>query len=173
MWQRSDGVVRLARFVPADAPVLFVADADPEHRRRFDIPDDFVPSLAHAQAVISRWEQEYRSGRSFPFAVRSAVTGELLGGCELRPLDAATANLSYWTYPAYRRRGIAVRASVLVCGAAFDELGFRRIEVLIDVDNIASRKVAQRSGFREVGQREGRVLHVLNFSHRSDPRSCP
>ena len=41
----SDGVVTLTFFASSDAAVLFEADGDAEHRRRFDFPDDFVPSM--------------------------------------------------------------------------------------------------------------------------------
>ena len=54
----SDGVVTLTFFASSDAAVLFEADGDAEHRRRFDFPDDFVPSLQHSENVIARWERE-------------------------------------------------------------------------------------------------------------------
>lgn len=56
---RSDGVVVLARFGPDDASAQMEADGDPEHRRRFSIPPDFVPSVVHAQQVIARWIRDY------------------------------------------------------------------------------------------------------------------
>lgn len=160
MRQPSDGVVTLTFFVPSDASVLCEADHDSEHRRRFDFPDNFVPSLQHSAELIARWQQERLAGKRFPFAVRNATTGELLGGCELRPLDGETANLSYWTYPAHRRRGVASRAVTVACDLAFEQLGFRRLEILTDPDNIGARRVAVRNGFKEVGEREGRVLHI-------------
>jgi hypothetical protein len=36
-----------------------------------------------------------------------------------------------------------------------------RLELSADFDNVASRRIAIRNGFREVGVRDGRVLHVL------------
>ncbi|HEX2081160.1 MAG TPA: GNAT family N-acetyltransferase [Longimicrobium sp.] len=148
-------------FVPDDAPVLCEADHDPEHRRRFEFPDDFVPSLEHSRAVIARWAEERRAGVRFPFAVRDAATGTLLGGFELRPLGEGTANIAYWTYPPHRGRGVATEAVRQACALAFAELGFRRIELKADLDNVASRRVALRNGFREVGVRNGQMLHVL------------
>ncbi len=100
----EDGSVVLSLFREADAPALVAADADPEHRRRFDFPPDFVPSLRHSEAVIARWESERLVEKRFAFAVRSANMGEMLGGVELLPLGDGIANLSYWTHPAHRRR---------------------------------------------------------------------
>ena len=148
-------------FVPADAPVLYEADHDPEHRGRFEFPDDFVPSLEHSEAVIARWAEERRTGVRFPFAVRDAASGTLVGGCELRPLGEGAANISYWTYPPHRGRGIASEAVRQACAVGFTDLGFRRIELSADLDNLGSRRVAVRNGFREVGVRDGRMLHVL------------
>lgn len=151
----------LDAFEPDDAPVLCAGDRDPEHRRRFEFPDDFVPSLEHSRAVIARWGQERRACARFTFAVRDAATGTLLGGCELSPLGKGAANVSYWTYPPHRGRGIATEAVRRLCAIGFGDLNFRRLELSADPDNLASRRVALRSGFREAGVRDGRVLHVL------------
>lgn len=170
MRQPSDGIVTLTPFVPSDAPVLYDVDHDPEHRRRFEFPEDFVPSLQHSLEVIAGWEQQFAAGTRFPFAVRDVATNELLGGCELQRRAGGAANLSYWTYPAHRGRGVASRAVALACKVAFEELGFRRVEVLTDPDNTGSRKVAARNGLREVGVREGLVLHVIEAAELKNRR---
>jgi RimJ/RimL family protein N-acetyltransferase len=149
----------LGRYTPADAQALCEADDDPEHRRRFDFPADFTPSLRHAAEVLARWERERRAGVRFPFAVRGAG-GELFGGCELEPLGGGVANASYWTHPLHRGRGVASTALRQLCAVGFGELGFRRVELAVDADNLASRRVAERNGFRECGTRDHRVLYV-------------
>lgn len=159
MPKHTDGVVALGLFELADAPALVELDRDPEHRRRFEFPEDFVPSLAHSRAVITRWQGEREAGERFPYAVRDAVTGELVGGVELLPLADHVANLSYWTFPAYRRRGFASRAATLACALAFTELGCRALRVVVDPDNTASRRIAVRSGFREAGFLGKQVLY--------------
>jgi RimJ/RimL family protein N-acetyltransferase len=158
----SDGVVTLSLFAPEDAPVLRDADDDPEHRRRFEFPDGFVSSVQHSLEAISRWEHERILGTRFPFAVRDAATVTLLGGCEIRPLPSGAANLSYWTYPGHRGRGVASRAAALACRFAFEELGLTRVEILTDPDNVPSRRVALRNGFRAAGVRDGRVLYIAD-----------
>jgi RimJ/RimL family protein N-acetyltransferase len=171
-WQQTtDGIVTLASFVADDAPVLCAGDHDREHRRRFEFPDTFVPSLRHSQEVIARWEQERIAGTRFPFAVRDAITNTLLGGCELRPRGTEAVNLSYWTYPAHRGRGVASRAVALACKLAFEELAVARVEILTDPDNIASRRVAIRNGFRVAGLRDGRLLHLLEADANTNTHS--
>lgn len=164
----SDGIVRLDVFGLEDAQALRDADGDAEHRLRFDFPDEFVPSLPHSASVIARWQEERIAGTRFAFAVRRVDSGELLGGCELRPLGNGVANLSYWTHPRHRRRGIAARAVALVCRLARDGFGLDVLEVVADPDNIGSRRVAARNGFREVGEREGKVLFILELHDRRE-----
>jgi len=166
--EMSDGVVRLDFFAPADAPVLREADGDAEHRVRFEFPEDFVPSLQHSERVIARWHEERIAGTRFPFAVRSVANRELLGGCELRPLGNGAANLSYWTYPRHRGRGVASRAAALACEVAAAEFGFRVVQIVADPDNAGSRKVAERNGFKEVGEQGGRILYIRELLDRQD-----
>jgi len=160
----EDGSVVLSLFCEADAPALVAADADPEHRRRFDFPPDFVPSLRHSEEVIARWESERLVEKRFAFAVRSANMGELLGGVELLPLGDGIANLSYWTHPAHRRRGVASRAVSLACQVALRDFGFRALRALVDPDNTASRRIAVGRGFREVGTEDGRICYILEWT---------
>jgi [ribosomal protein S5]-alanine N-acetyltransferase len=147
-------------FAPGDAAVLCAADHDPDHRRWFDFPPDFAPTLEHSQAVITRWEHERREGSRYTFAVRDAATKELLGGCEVRPRQENPANVSYWTFPAHRRQGVASRAVALLRLRAFGELGLRCLEAIIDPENIGSVKVVLRNGFQEAGRREGKLVYV-------------
>jgi RimJ/RimL family protein N-acetyltransferase len=154
--------VTLTPYQPADAPVLFEAAHDPEHRRRFDFPADFTPSLQHSLEVIAGWERQRLAGERFAYAVRSAADGEVLGGVELRPLGDGTANVSYWTAARHRRRGVASRAVSLLCRVAFLDMGFRSLRIVADPDNVASQRVALRNGFREAGTAEGRLCYVLD-----------
>jgi len=158
--KRGDGVVVLTDFAAADAAAMRDADGDPEHRRRFDFPDDFVPSPGHSLAVVARWEREREAGTRLTFAVRSVESGALLGGCELHPLGSSAANLSYWTYPPHRNRGAASRAVAIAIRIAFEELELARLEVVVDPDNEPSRKVALRNGFVESGTRGSRLLYL-------------
>ena len=50
-----------------------------------------------------------------------------------------------------RGRGYAARATRLLCGYAFDELGLERLEAYVEPDNTASRRVVEAVGFVEEG----------------------
>jgi len=160
----GDDRVRLTYFRMSDAAALRDVDSDSEHRLRFEFPEDFVATLEHSQRVISDWTRARDEGGPFVFAVRSAVDGELLGGCEIRLEEDHVANVSYFTRPQHRASGVATRAVALVCQIAQSSLGVRILEIVTDPDNIASRRVAQRNGFHESGMRDGRILHLKNIT---------
>jgi len=158
----TDGVIRLTLFTADDAPAMRDADGDPEHRKRFDFPSTFVPSIECSLAVVERWRAEREAATRFTYAVRDALTNELVGGCELRPLGSGATNVWYWTYPRHRRCGFAARAVRLLIGVA-REHGHQTLEALIDPDNLSSLAVARANGFTRHGERDGRVLFVLTL----------
>jgi len=157
-----DEAVVLTFFHLTDAPVMCEMDSDPEHRRRFDFPEGFVPTVEHSERVITGWTNARQEGQ-FVFALRDLGSSDLLGGCEIRLLGNHVANLSYWTVPRHRSQGIASRGVALACKVARARLAVQLLEIVVDPDNIASRRVAIRNGFREVGIRDGWILHVKDM----------
>jgi RimJ/RimL family protein N-acetyltransferase len=142
-------LIALDRFQPDDAAVLVAAE-DHEQARRFG----WYPkrsTLADGQAAIARWQEQWRTGgASRAFATRLRATGELVGGCELRIGAGGTVEVSYFTFPAHRRQGLASRAMRLACEYAVTELGAERLEAHVAPDNPGSRGVARNAGFSEV-----------------------
>lgn len=151
----TDGVIVLDGLTEADAPA-HTAGEDDEHARRFG----WYPRRSTEEGVrqaIRGWGDEWATGAPRrTFAMRDAETGVLAGGCEIRIVRGeGTAEMSYWTFPAWRRRGLATRAVRLACAWAFAELGMSRMELQIEPDNVASRRVAEAAGFREEGLMRG------------------
>jgi ribosomal-protein-alanine N-acetyltransferase len=155
----TDGVVILDGFTPDDA-AAHLAGEDDEHARRFG----WYPRHSTEESVraaISRWLEAWRSdGETRVFATRNAESRELLGGCQVRLREKRIGELSYWTHPAHRSRGVASRAVRLLCAFAFDELGIERLEAYIEPDNVASRRVVESIGFTEEGVARARELTV-------------
>ncbi|HKC63340.1 MAG TPA: GNAT family N-acetyltransferase [Pyrinomonadaceae bacterium] len=163
----GDDHVVLTFFHASDAAALRELDADPEHRLRFEFPEDFLPSLEHSERVIADWTRARDRGGPFVFAVRAVVAdGELLGGCEIRLMEKHVANLSYFTLARHRSRGVASRAVALACQIAKTSLSVKRLEIVVEPDNVASRRVAMRNGFRETGMRNNRILYLKDISDR-------
>jgi RimJ/RimL family protein N-acetyltransferase len=138
----GDGVL-LSAWEEADLPAI-VELADVEGLR-------WSRSLAGVRSVddARRW----LAGRSGPdrvdWAVRDPATGRLIGRTSLhRIVDGLpSGEVGYGVHPAHRGRGVASAAVGTVLPWAFAELGLRRVELVHDVANTASCRVATRCGF--------------------------
>ena len=119
------------------------------------------------RAAIERWSAEWQNGGDrIAFAARDPHTLVLMGGCELRR-DGGHAQLSYWTFPPYRRRGVAAAALRLVCDFAATELGVATFEARVDPANLASRRVAEKAGFVAQGtMHEDSGAERVRYLHR-------
>ena len=111
-------------------------------------------------ADATRWVREQERGRAagdrFGFAVLEVRPGtdhgQLAGGAVLKGVAPGTpsAEVGYWTAAHARGRGIAPRALEALTGWAFDTFGdggLGRLELLHQVDNLASCRVAQKSRY--------------------------
>ncbi len=87
------------------------------------------------------------------FAGVQRSTGRLACHVTLFGADwsAMTAEIHYWTAVWARGSGFAAEAARVVGRWALTELGFERITLQSDVRNVASRRVAERAGFRFEG----------------------
>ena len=66
-------------------------------------------------------------------------------------VQAGTAGIGYWMLARARRRGFATAAVGLLTRWAIAEGDLRRIEGLVEPDNIASIRVLERCNFRREG----------------------
>jgi RimJ/RimL family protein N-acetyltransferase len=119
---------------------------DPDLLRFTRIPEPVPPGFAHAW--IERYEEGRDDGSREAFAV---VNGEdELLGIAMAPRierETATAELGYVVAPAARGRGVATEALRQLTRWAFDAQGMQRLELLISVENEASKRVAVRCGY--------------------------
>lgn len=121
-----------------------------EHARRF--VEEVVPAGAAA-------------GTDAAFAVRHAVSGQILGMVGLHGITAPDSKhgvqgeIGYWTAPGARRRGYTTEAVRAVCRWAISELGAQRIEWIAFDGNEGSRAVARKAGFTIEGTLRNRMVH--------------
>ncbi|MGC4892850.1 GNAT family N-acetyltransferase [Micromonospora sp. DT31] len=130
-----------------DADALIEVYRDPVLRAWTSYP---VTDPVQARAFLRRSRQGWASGGRFSFAV---LQGEGLVDCVVlkgvRPGPAA-AEVGYWTAAPARGRGVAPRAVEAVTGWAFARFaaaGLTHLELLHQVDNPASCRVAEKSGY--------------------------
>jgi RimJ/RimL family protein N-acetyltransferase len=134
-----------------DAEALLEAYRDPVLRRWTSRP---VTSPADARAFVRRSRQGWAAGRTFSFAVlEAAPQGErLVANVVLKEVvpGRPDAEVGYWTAAPARGRAVAPRALDAVTAWAFTRfaaVGLTRLELLHQVHNPASCRVAQKSGY--------------------------
>ena len=88
-----------------------------------------------------------------------------------------SCNLGYWIRTDLAGRGFATEAGRAVIDFAFDDVGLNRLELVADVDNVASLRIAEKLGFQFEGTKregafvDGRGTDVHMFGLiASDPR---
>ena len=141
----------------AHGPELLPLAEDPDVVRFTRIPAG--ADEAFVRGWIERYEDGWSDGSRAGFAIVGR-DGTPLGFAAIVDLDLERreGEIGYMVAPAARGRGIAPRAVDLLTGWGFDELGLIRLELRIDVENPASERVAERTGY----QRDG-VLRSVYF----------
>ncbi|WP_369148862.1 GNAT family N-acetyltransferase [Streptomyces sp. R44] len=119
--------------------------------------DSGVDDEAEAAAQWVRAQQRgWTAGDRLGFAVLAeepgSVHGQLVGSVVLKEATPGepAAEVGYWTAARARGRGVAPRSLEALTGWAFDTFeadGLERLELLHQVDNPASCRVAQKTGY--------------------------
>jgi len=67
-------------------------------------------------------------------------------------------NLGYWVRTTAAGRGIATQAARLMARFAFEQVGLHRVEIVAAIPNIASQRVAEKTGAVREGVLRNRLL---------------
>jgi len=163
----SDGVVTLRPWEHGDIQALVdCLDGDEEIARWLDmIPQPY--GEAEARLWVDQATSYWHDGTAAPFAVLAAETGEVVGGVGFRWFgeEHAVGEVGYWIRRDERGRGLTTRAVNLISRWAIEALGCERLQLRADEGNVASRRVAERAGFR----REG-ILRSVHYNARLGQR---
>ena len=136
--------------------------------RRFELSDvDAMMAWASDPQVAAfcRWEP-YESREALLAFLRDTVlphpwfravcapgSGEVVGAVSVAPTaERCRGELGYVLARAHWGRGVATAAVKRTVAAVFGEVpGLERVEALVDVDNPASQRVAEKAGLRRGG----------------------
>ena len=147
----SDGVITLRPPREDDIDAIHAACQDPEIQRWTALPSPYQRD--DAVSYVARAAAERESGRTANF-VCVDEQGRLLGSFAVMEMDKAPryGEIGYWVAAQARGRGVASRAVALLRDWAAAEFGLQLIEVIVHPDNAPSRRVAERTGFRETSE---------------------
>ncbi|WP_307781842.1 GNAT family N-acetyltransferase [Streptomyces sp. MBT65] len=128
--------------------------------RRDPVLRQWTTAVVDNEVDGARWVQDqqrgWAAGEWFGFAVLEAQPGvdrgRLVGNVILKEVvpGKSAAEVGYWTAAHARGRGVAPRALEALTGWAFDTFasdGLERLELLHQVDNLASCRVAEKSRY--------------------------
>ncbi len=94
-------------------------------------------------------DEDWAAGKRFEFAIFKQGTKELLGGiCLIRYGNKRDkkGEIGYWLKKEATGKGYMLEAISLIEKFAYD-LGYERLVIRNDVDNIPSKRVAERAGY--------------------------
>ncbi|TDC63253.1 GNAT family N-acetyltransferase [Streptomyces hainanensis] len=152
------GWLRLRPFTDADIDWVHRVSLDPALERFIDLPSPYLRE--HAAYFVERLAVEgWRSGTRAEFLAEDAGTAGRLGRVGLHLRGDRTAEIGFWVAPTSRGRGVAPTAARAVCRWAFAELGLDHVEWRAEVGNDASRRVAEKIGFRVEATLRRRLVH--------------
>ncbi|MEV5603032.1 GNAT family N-acetyltransferase [Streptomyces sp. NPDC052299] len=148
----SAGSLVLRPWRPGDLGVLLDAYRDPAVQAGSRAPVDDEEAAAH-------WLRAQEEGRAAGLRHSFAVLDPELGpgpvgnvALSFPESGAPSAEVGYWTVASARGRGIAPRALEALSGWASETFaGLVRLELLHQVDNAASCRVAEKAGYALTG----------------------
>lgn len=139
-------------------PLLLLVDANRPYLRRWlpwlDMTKDIDEMIAFVESAL----RQHTSGLGFQAGVWCA--GELAGVIGYHHLEWANRSTcaGYWLAEQYQGRGIMTKACKAIVEYAFDDWRLNRVEIRCAMENIKSRAIPERLGFKAEG-----VLHEAEW----------
>ncbi|SFW88939.1 GNAT family N-acetyltransferase [Amycolatopsis australiensis] len=141
--------LKLRQLTEADREAVVKVFSDPSMSRFFAA--DFSDPAAASAMVDRRLAYRGPAGQGHWVIERD---GEVVGVAHLRPsgeLPAGVAELGYYVASAHAGQGLATEAAQAVLDHGLHALGLPAVWALVHERNAASRRVAARLGFLDVG----------------------
>lgn len=164
--------LRLRPFRDADVDDLWPFVSDPELTRMMS----WAAHTDRSQTVaFVAWTKDgFARGSDVVWAIE--VAGRAMGCISLDGIQFAMrawrvdhAELGYWIAPPLWGKGMMTEAAQAVVRCGFEALGLHKIYVRCITENVGSRRVIEKLGFRRVGRheddvwRDGRWWSVLSY----------
>jgi [ribosomal protein S5]-alanine N-acetyltransferase len=112
------------------------------------------------RGMLRALRSQARKGTALPFAIE--YDGRLVGQLTVSSIvrgSLHSASVGYWLDQAVAGRGVAPTAVALAVDHCFAAAELHRVELNVRPDNVRSRRVAEKLGFRDEGLRL-RYLHI-------------
>jgi len=102
-------------------------------------------SLDERIRVVQGLRSGFDRGEDFPYMVFAADDGRFVGGMGLHPrVGPGGLELGYWIRSAEQGHGLAAEGAGALLRAAFEQMNAARVEIRIEPENEASRRVVAK-----------------------------
>jgi len=167
------GLVTLRPSAERDIDSIFNACQDPLIPAFTTIPATYT--IDHAIDFVRSDPFSFAERRELRFVIDygNGADTNFAGVISLHTINIKnhTAEIGYWMDKSLRGKGIGTIAAKMITDYGFRSLGFRRIDGLVDVDNLASQKLLTSAGFQKEGilrnkvsREDGRQIDMALFA---------
>ncbi|CAG8999673.1 MAG: Putative ribosomal N-acetyltransferase YdaF [Candidatus Celerinatantimonas neptuna] len=124
---------------------------------------------------IKKSLHDYADGKSLTCAM--LYHGKVVGNISFNNIDhhLKKAEVGYWMSRAYRGQGLVTKSAAKLIDMAFGEYAMEKVQIAAAVENLASRSVCERLGFKLEGiitraeDLNGRIVdHAIYGLNRQD-----
>jgi len=147
------GLVTLRPSAEKDIDAIFNACQDPLIPAFTTIPANYT--LDHAIDFVRSDPFSFAERRELRFIIDygNGDDTKFAGVISLHTINIKnhTAEIGYWMEKSMRGKGIGTIAAKMITDYGLRSLGFRRIDGLADVDNLASQKLLTSAGYQKEG----------------------
>ena len=135
----------------SDAPELFEICEDAEVMKYIGTGKPYE-TIEQADEFL-HWAIDYQKANNFcRWAVLLKENRRIVGSCGFaRPHETTEIELGYLVARKFWGRGLGTEATAACLKYGFENLNFREIIAMTDLDNIASHKVLEKIGFAQRG----------------------
>ena len=146
----THGLITLRAPKESDIPALFEGAQDPLIPVFTRIPSNY--SMANAEFYVrDRSPNAFANQTELQLALEygNGADAKFGGAFSFHSMDLRehVAEIGYWLCAPMRGKGIGSIATKLLTQFGFESIGFERIEAVVNVENIASRKLLEKSGY--------------------------
>jgi ribosomal-protein-alanine N-acetyltransferase len=149
--------LRLRQPGPADAAAIFQAYTQDPDVCRFMV---WRPHAAESEAheFIEVCVKEWTAGNRLPYVIVEQGSDTAIGMIEARMLGT-TVEIGYVLAKAHWGKGLMPEVIAALAAAVLESPGSYRVQAVCDVDNIASQRALEKSGFLREGRLERYSIH--------------
>lgn len=153
------GLITLRKPHLDDTQAVFDGCQDPLIPRFTAVSSNY--SMAHALDYVQRTDASVRTQRELPFVIEYGNGDDraFAGAISFHSINEknSVGELGYWTTASMRGKGITTIAAQMLTDFGFASIGFKRIEALVDIENVASTALLETAGYQREGLLKNKV----------------